>query len=92
MLLFVFIVEKSMQLIIVLNYDSKFYYRAIIHNFDCFSKKVSKMIKKDCIQGTLINKTFETFDYMEDIVDVLNELPMKIFQIGYGKCRDCKIC
>ena len=54
-------------------------------------KMIEKWIVDSC--GTLINtKTFETFDCMEDIVDVLNELSNEnlSLKLAYGKCRDCK--
>lgn len=43
--------------------------------------------------GTLINmETRDTYDYMEDIVDILNKLSNenRTLKITYGKCRDCK--
>lgn len=43
--------------------------------------------------GTLINKeTRDTYDYMEDIVDILNKLSNenRTLKITYAKCRDCK--
>ena len=43
--------------------------------------------------GTLINtETLDTYDYMEDIVDILNKLSTEnlSLKLTYAKCRDCK--
>ena len=43
--------------------------------------------------GTLINtETLDTFDYMEDVVDILNKLSNenRSLKLAYAKCRDCK--